>query len=78
MLVERYATSGIRDIRCAPKDGPLGFGGWKGAIAAVVRDSPPPPGVYYLDTRGDFADVFADALVSHALRVGAVCVRGTR
>jgi hypothetical protein len=51
------------DIRCAPADGPLGFGKWKGAIAALAKESPPEAGVYVLDTRGrEIAEVVADAL----------------
>ncbi len=36
------------DLRCAPKDSPLAYGGWKGALAALVAAEPPAPGVYTL------------------------------
>lgn len=36
------------DVRCAPADSPLGYGKWKGALAALVRAKPPEPGVYCL------------------------------
>ncbi len=42
-LCERFSVS---DIRCG--DGDLGFGKWKGALAALVRANPPPPGAYSL------------------------------
>ena len=35
LLCEKF---GAADIRCAPKDSPLAFAQWKGALAAVVRD----------------------------------------
>lgn len=55
---------GAVDIRCAPADGPLGFGKWKGALAALVRDEPPAPGVYLLnDVRGsEIREVVVEAL----------------
>lgn len=41
------------DLRMAPKDSTLSFGGWQGAVTAVVRKAAESlaPGVYYLDTR---------------------------
>lgn len=38
---------GVMDIRFA-SEGPLGFGKWKGALAALVREMPPFPGAYHL------------------------------
>ncbi len=45
------------DPRMAPKDSPLGYGAWKGALTALARkavNSPErlAPGAYYLDSRG--------------------------
>lgn len=71
-LVSEY---GVADIRCAPNDSPLGFGKWKGALAALVRETPIDDGPYYLDTYGsEILEVAADALRSQA----AVYVRGLR
>lgn len=54
---------GAVDLRCAPKDSPLGFGAWKGVLAAYMRDYPLEPGDYYLDTRGsEIFEVAASAL----------------
>lgn len=54
---------GALDLRCAPTDGPLGFGRWKGALAATVRENLPTPGIYTIDTRGnEVMEVVADAL----------------
>jgi hypothetical protein len=36
------------DIRCASKDSPLSYGGWKGALAALIRNNPPAHGCYTL------------------------------
>ncbi len=70
---------GLADVRCAPKDGPLGFGGWRGAISAIVREHPPTSGTYYLDTRGnELALEVAEAMRTHCEKVGALYVRGVR
>lgn len=53
----------LPDIRCAQGDSPLGFGKWKGAIAAIAKKTPPPAGTYAIDARGrEIAEVVADAL----------------
>jgi len=44
-LADEYQAA---DIRCAPQDSALGFGKWKGALAAVTRAQPPEDGVYTL------------------------------
>jgi hypothetical protein len=78
-LEGKFCVSGIADVRCAPKDGPLGFGGWRGAIHAYVRTNPPHPGTYMLDTRGtDIAYEVADALRSICEAVDGLYVRGIR
>lgn len=67
-LSKRYCVTAkgeptVQDIRCAPKDSPLAFGGWKGALHEVVRTCPPASGMWFLETRGnELAEVVADAL----------------
>jgi hypothetical protein len=51
----------MRDVRLAPKDSPLAFGGWKGAIAQAVRQNPP-SGLCYI-ARGELADAAIEALI---------------
>jgi hypothetical protein len=53
---------GAADIRCAPEKSPLAFGKWKGALAALVRESELEPGVYVIDSRTEFAAVVAEAI----------------
>ena len=79
VLSDRYNPGGLRDVRCAPKDSPLGFGGWRGAVRAIVIEKPPVPGSYYLDTHGNevTAEV-ADALRVVCERTGGLYVRGIR
>lgn len=37
----------VLDVRCAPHaDHPLAFGKWKGILAAMIRETPPAPGLY--------------------------------
>lgn len=38
----------VSDLRFAPSDSLIGFGKWKGALAAAVRAAPPPAGMYTL------------------------------
>ncbi len=80
VLCTRYIAPGqLRDIRCAPKDSPLGFGGWRGAVGAMARELPPPTGRYYLDTRGsEIAAEVADSLRLLCEQKGALYVRGIR
>lgn len=72
-LAKRYSVTadgkpGIQDVRCAPKDSPLAFGGWKGAVREVVKADPPQvDGDCHLDT---FMDELNEA-VADALRVVA-------
>lgn len=40
---------GAADLRCAPMDSPLAYNKWKGALAALVRNEPPPVDKYTLD-----------------------------
>jgi hypothetical protein len=61
------------DIRCAPKDSVLAFGGWRGVLAAAVRAEPPAAGFYRLDVRmSEIHQVVLETLRAH----GASTVRG--
>ncbi len=69
----------LQDIRVAPKNSVLGFGGWKGAVAAIVQDWDSFDGALVLDTRGnEIAEVVADALRSVCTARGYRYVRGVR
>lgn len=51
------------DVQCGPKDGPLGFQKWPGAVRGLARKVPPEPGHYVVRTSGnDLAAVVIDAL----------------
>jgi hypothetical protein len=71
---------GAVDIRCASNDTELGFGRWRGALAALIKaaarqgDRALPPGAYCLDSRGDFGDIASEALRT----IADVYVRGFR
>ncbi len=83
-LSKRYSvladgSPGIQDVRCVPKDSPLAFGGWKGAVREIVKADPPPQGDYHLDTFMDeLNEVVADALRVVSEQCGWIYVRGTR
>lgn len=83
-LAQRYCVTadgkpGVQDVRCAPKDSPLAFGGWKGAVREVVKTNPPPGDAYHLDTLMDeLNEAVADALRFVAERSGWLYVRGVR
>lgn len=65
------------DVRCAPKEGPLGYGKWPGAVAALARQNPPGAGNWYVNTKGnDIAAVVADALRGKAIESGGLYVEG--
>lgn len=64
-VCERIAKEfGTPDIRIAPKGSPLEFGGWRGAVSAVLRDAQgrPAPGRYKLRTGTDIASIAVEAL----------------
>lgn len=79
-LTAKYCPPGsTQDIRCAPADGPLGFGRWKGAVHELVRSVPPPDGTYVLDARGnEVAEIVADAMRQVCAEKGGLYVRGVR
>lgn len=58
--VDGNANTG--DLRTASNESPIGFGKWKGALAALARENLPPPGVYYLWTDSEPAIEVASAL----------------
>lgn len=76
-LVSRFcAPPALPDLRCAPKDGPLGFGGWRGALRAIVLEKPPAAGTYYLNVAGDeIAAEVAAAMLTVCNKTGGLYVR---
>lgn len=69
----------IPDLRAAPADGPLGYGKWKAALAATVREVPPSHGRYVLHTGGDeIRNEVANALRAVCLTAGGLFVDGRR
>lgn len=63
MLDKLAEKEGVLDVRFTGGQGPLAFGGWRGALTAFVRANPPTPGSYALDTRGNEAgEIIATAL----------------
>lgn len=84
VLAARYCVDDkgaktMQDIRCAPEKSVLGFGRWKGALHALVRECPPEDATYFGDTRGnEIMEVVADAMRQHCMSRGALYVRGLR
>lgn len=76
-LVQRFcAPPALPDLRCAPKDGPLGFGGWRGALRAIVLEKPPAAGTYHLRARGDeIVEEVAAAMLTVCNKTGGLYVR---
>lgn len=57
------AQYGASDIRCAPKDGPLGYDKFIGAIAAFARHTPPGPGRWVVkNVQNRMVDAVIEAL----------------
>jgi hypothetical protein len=83
-LARRYCVDAqgrptIQDVRCAPKDSPLAFGGWKGAVHELVRTNPPSDGAFHLDTGVDeLKEIVADAMRVVCSQRGGLFVQGTR
>lgn len=62
-LVQQLEAAGkVRDIRHAPDKHDLGFGRWRGALAAAVKACPPPPGAYV--ARGYGSDEIATEVIN--------------
>lgn len=54
---------GVIDIRIASNDSPLGFARWRGLLAQVAKQDPPPPGTYVAFTRGnELTEIVVEAL----------------
>ena len=62
-LAER---AGVADIRLAGNDGPMGYGKWRGAWAAMVREhgAELEPGAYVMNTGDELSNEAAAALRS--------------
>jgi hypothetical protein len=81
-LSKRYCVTadgkpGVQDVRCAPKDSVLAFGGWRGAVREIVKADPPGDDTWHLDTYMDeLNEVVADALRVVAEARGWLYVRG--
>ena len=52
----------VQDIRLGDKDSPLGFGRWRGVLAAAILDKKPAPGVYPISSAGELNAVAIEAL----------------
>lgn len=72
-LCSRYRAA---DLQCAPDDTPLAYGKWKGALAALVRAEPPPPGVYLVMIFD--GDEVRGVLVRTLTEIADFVVRGVR
>ena len=71
-MCQRY---GAADLRCAPDESPMAFGKWKGALAAAIRATLPPPGNYLINVGdSELHAVLAETLREHA----DIYVRGVR
>lgn len=79
VLCDKFVPKdGLRDVRCAPRDSACGYGGWKGAVRAIVIEMPP-QGVLYVDTRGnEVMEIVADALLTVCSTRDARYTRSTR
>lgn len=83
-LSKRYCVDAqgrptIQDIRCAPKDSPLGYAGWKGAVHECVRTNPPPAQAYHFDVGFDeLREIVADAMRVVCAETESLFVRGLR
>lgn len=54
----------VPDVRAVMDDkSPIAFGRWKGVLAGLVKQNPPPPGVYVAFTKGsELAEIVVEAL----------------
>lgn len=73
-LCDHYKVKDIRFVPKTDRDNPLGFGGWRGALAIVARDCPPAKGAYSVSSGSEIGMVVFEALAPLATRV----VRGAR
>jgi hypothetical protein len=72
LAAKAASAAGVPDVRMAPKDSPLAFGGWKGALAAAARQNPP-KGICHV-APGDLADAVIEGLAPLA----SMTIRHTR
>lgn len=54
---------GVIDVRAAPNDSPAAYGGWKGMLSAMCRESPPKQGSYFVSSSDEIGVVVVSALV---------------
>lgn len=60
-------TYKVADVRLGSQGSDLGYGKWKAVLAVCVAAQPPPPGTYYLLSRGnEVLEVMAQAIVEAA------------
>lgn len=80
ILCDKFVPKeGLHDIRVAPSTSPLGYGGWKGALRAMVIEFPPPPDTYVIHTHNDeIMAIVADAMLVVCNKHNARYVRGIR
>jgi hypothetical protein len=64
------------DLRCAPKDSALSYGGWKGMLAATAKAQLPPPGAYVVSSSNEIAFCVFEAIAGKAKALGGKVVRG--
>lgn len=60
-------SAGLSDVRLADGQNPLGFGKWRGALAAAARENPPKGSCVIVS--GDLADPVIEALSAIAVEV---------
>lgn len=69
----------VTDVRLADPNGPLGFGRWKGAVKAYLRETPMEGGNYLFDgSYGEIGAVVVEAMRDIVRKTGGVFVRGAR
>lgn len=72
--------TGVKDIRYAPKENPLAYGGWRGAVASATREVIVPnltPGAYAIHVgTSELHEVVIEQLQIAAIENGWLFVRG--
>lgn len=69
----------ITDVRLADPNGPLGFGRWKGAVKALLRETPIEGGNYLFDgSYGEIGAVVVESMRDIVRKTGGLFVRGAR
>lgn len=77
LATELASECGLDDIRLALDGGhALAFGRWKGALAAMCRESPPAAGGYLVDLSSELEAVAFEALAPRAAALGLVLYVG--